>query len=32
MPDHVPGIHVLNSEQTKGVDSRAKPGHDETET
>jgi hypothetical protein len=28
MPGLVPGIHVLLSRLTKGVDGRDKPGHD----
>jgi hypothetical protein len=29
MPGLVPGIHVFILVATKGVDGRAKPGHDE---
>ena len=29
MPGLVPGIHVLTALQTKDVDGRDKPGHDE---
>jgi hypothetical protein len=29
MPGLVPGIHVLNPDDSKDVDGRDKPGHDE---
>jgi hypothetical protein len=29
MPGLVPGIHVFNSVESKDVDGRVKPGHDD---